>query len=73
MPRAAFGTPGPFVEALLLGNLAVRLGKNASSGMPKTMRSPNCPEADNYITKFYRVGLHDLVVVTFLESIPKNC
>jgi hypothetical protein len=22
----------------------------------KTLRSPNCPEADNYVTKFYRTG-----------------
>ncbi|MBN2133520.1 MAG: Gfo/Idh/MocA family oxidoreductase [Sedimentisphaerales bacterium] len=54
---AGFWYSGPFTEALLVGNLAVRLRKRVEWDA-KTMRSPNCPEADNYITKFYRAGFH---------------
>ena len=57
--KSGFWYAGPFTEALLVGNLAVRLGKRVEWDS-KTMRSPNCPEADNYITKFYRAGF-DLV------------
>ena len=53
--KSGFWYAGPFTEALLVGNLAVRLQKRVEWDS-KTMRSPNCPEADNYITKFYRVG-----------------
>jgi len=57
--KSGFWYAGPFVEALLVGNLAVRLQKRVEWDAAK-MRSPNCPEADNYITKFYRNGF-DLV------------
>ncbi len=53
--KSGFWYAGPFTEALLVGNLAVRLQKRVEWDA-KTMRSPNCPEADNYITKFYRAG-----------------
>jgi len=53
--KSGFWYAGPFVEALLVGNLAVRLQRRVEWDA-KTMRSPNCPEADNYITKFYRAG-----------------
>jgi len=53
--KSGFWYAGPFTEALLVGNLAVRLGRRVEWDT-KTMRSPNCPEADNYITKFYRAG-----------------
>ncbi len=53
--KSGFWYAGPFVEALLVGNLAVRLQKRVEWDCQK-MRSPNCPEADNYITKFYRAG-----------------
>ena len=53
--RSGFWYAGPFVEALLVGNLAVRLGKRVEWDA-KTLRSPNCPEADNLISKFYRAG-----------------
>jgi hypothetical protein len=52
---SGFWYAGPFTEALLVGNLAVRLQQRVEWDS-KAMRSPNCPEADNYITKFYRVG-----------------
>ncbi len=53
--KSGFWYAGPFTEALLVGNLAVRLQRRVEWDA-KTMRSPNCPEADNYITEFYRVG-----------------
>ena len=53
--KSGFWYAGPFVEALLVGNLAVRLQKRVEWDS-RTMRSPNCPEADNYVTKFYRAG-----------------
>jgi len=52
---ADFAYSGPFTESLLVGNLAVRLQKRVEWDC-ETMRSPNCPEADNYVTKFYRYG-----------------
>lgn len=53
--KSGFWYAGPFTESLLVGNLAVRLQKRVEWDAA-TMRSPNCPEADNYITKFYRAG-----------------
>ncbi len=53
--KSGFWYAGPFTEALLVGNLAVRLGKRVEWDA-KTLRSPNCPEADNLISKFYRAG-----------------
>ena len=53
--KSGFWYAGPFTEALLVGNLAVRLGSRVE-WESEAMRSPNCPEADNYITKFYRAG-----------------
>ena len=57
-PKGALGGfaySGPFTEALLVGNLAVRLGRKIEWDAKK-MRATNALEADNYITKFYRVG-----------------
>jgi predicted dehydrogenase len=42
--KSGFWYAGPFTEAKRV------------EWDSKTMRSPNCPEADNYVTKFYRVG-----------------
>ncbi len=50
---ANFAYSGPFTESLLAGNLAVRLGRRIEWDA-KNMRATNAPEADNYITKFYR-------------------
>jgi predicted dehydrogenase len=55
--KSGFWYAGPFVEALHVGNLAVRLQRRVEWDSA-TMRSPNCPEADNYITKFYRNGFN---------------
>jgi hypothetical protein len=53
--KAGFSYSGSFTEALLVGNLAVRLGKRIEWDAEE-MRATNAPEADNYITKFYRAG-----------------
>jgi predicted dehydrogenase len=53
--KAGFWYSGPFTEALLVGNLAVRLGKRIEWDS-KSLRATNAPEADNLISKFYRAG-----------------
>ncbi len=55
MAKSGFWYAGPFTESLLVGNLAVRLGKKVEWDA-KSLRSPNCPEADDYINKEYRAG-----------------
>lgn len=55
MAKSGFWYAGPFTESLLVGNLAVRLGKKVEWDA-KALRSPNCPEADKYINKEYRAG-----------------
>ena len=52
---AGFEYSGPFTEALLVGNLAVRLGKKIEWDT-KNMKALNAPEADKYINKEYRKG-----------------
>lgn len=52
---AGFEYSGPFTEALLVGNLAVRLGKRIEWDS-KNMRATNAPEANRYINKKYRRG-----------------
>jgi predicted dehydrogenase len=52
---AGFEYSGPFTEALLVGNLAVRLGKKIEWDS-KNMKATNAPEADKYINKEYRKG-----------------
>ncbi len=53
--RAGFAYSGPFTEALLVGNLALRLQKRIEWDAA-SMRSPNTPEADHLIRKVYRDG-----------------
>jgi hypothetical protein len=55
LAKSGFWYAGPFTESLLVGNLAVRLGRKLQWD-PALLRSPDCPEADNYISKFYRAG-----------------
>ncbi len=50
-----FHYAGPMSEAILLGNVAVRLGKRLEYDGP-SMRIPNCPEAEEFLTKEYRAG-----------------
>jgi len=53
--KAGFAYSGPFTEALLVGNLALRLGKRIEWDAAN-MRAPNAPEADTLIRKRYREG-----------------
>jgi predicted dehydrogenase len=50
-----FDYAGPFSEMVLLGNLAVRCGKEFEWDGPN-MKAKNCPEADRYIRREYRSG-----------------
>lgn len=46
---------GPLAEAVLLGNVAVRAGKQIEWD-PVNLRAKNAPEADQYIRREYRKG-----------------
>jgi predicted dehydrogenase len=52
---AGFTYSGPFTESLLVGNLAVRLGKRIEWDA-KNLKATNAPEADILINKKYRAG-----------------
>lgn len=56
-PKAlsSFDYAGPFTEMVLLGNLAVRLGKTITWNSQR-MRADNAPEADALIRTEYRQG-----------------
>jgi hypothetical protein len=52
-----FEYAGPFTETVLLGNVAAHVGPGKPIEWDAgTMRSPNCPEANQYITRAYRTG-----------------
>jgi len=52
-----FAVSGPFSEIVLLGNLALRLGKKMKLEWDSAnMKCPNCPEADQLIHAKYRSG-----------------
>jgi hypothetical protein len=53
--KSGFAYSGPFTEALLVGNLATRLGKRIEWDAVN-MRARNAPEADAIISKRYRSG-----------------
>lgn len=53
--KAGFAYSGPFTEALLVGNLAVRLQKKIEWDSAR-LRAKNAPEADTLIRKNYRAG-----------------
>jgi predicted dehydrogenase len=53
--KAGFAYSGPFTEALLVGNLAVRLEKPVEWDS-ENLRATNAPEADALIRKRYRAG-----------------
>ena len=53
--KAGFAYSGPFTEALLVGNLAVRLQKRIEWDADK-MQAKNTPEAEALIRKKYRAG-----------------
>ena len=52
---ATFDYSGPFTEAVLLGNVALRCGGRMEWDA-QNMRVTNCPEANQYLTRHYRKG-----------------
>ncbi len=52
---SSFDYAGPFTEMVLLGNLAVRLGKTIQWDS-KNLKATNAPEADELIKTTYRAG-----------------
>jgi predicted dehydrogenase len=52
---ANFDYAGPFTEVVLLGNLALRVGKTIEWDA-KNMRVTNAPEANQYVKAVYRKG-----------------
>ncbi len=50
-----FDYSGALTEAVLLGNVAYRVGKRLEWDADK-LKATNCPEADKYISKEYRKG-----------------
>jgi hypothetical protein len=50
-----FAYAGPFTEAYLLGNIALRVGHRVEWD-PKAFRITNCREANQYVTREYRKG-----------------
>jgi hypothetical protein len=55
MAMAGFWYSGPFTEALLVGNLAVRLNKRVEWDSA-AMKATNAPEAEALVKKSYRKG-----------------
>ena len=53
--KAGFAYSGPYTEALLVGNLAVRLQKRIEWDSA-AMKATNAPDADPLIRKTYRNG-----------------
>ena len=53
--KAGFAYSGPYTEALLVGNLALRL-QTAIEWDSAAMKATNAPEADRLIHKKYRTG-----------------
>ena len=54
-PLSSFDYSGPFTEMVLLGTLAVRLGKKIEWDA-RAMKASNAPEADEFIRREYRQG-----------------
>ena len=50
-----FDYAGRLTEFVLLGNVALRVGKKIEWDARK-LRATNCPEADQYIRREYRKG-----------------
>ena len=50
-----FSHAGPFTEFVLLGNVAMRVGKKFEWDAAN-LKAKNCPEADQYIKREYRKG-----------------
>ena len=54
-PASSFDYGGPLTETVLLGNLALRVGRKIEWD-PVTMKAGNAPEADPFIRRAYRPG-----------------
>lgn len=54
-PKSNFGYAAPMSETILLGNIALRVGRRLEWDGP-AMTFKNCPEANEYLTKEYRQG-----------------
>jgi predicted dehydrogenase len=54
-PMSNFDHAGPFTEFVLLGNVAMRVGKKFEWDA-ENLKAKNCPEADQYIKREYRKG-----------------
>ena len=66
-PLSSFDYAGPFTEMVLLGNLAVRLGKKIEWDA-EALKATNAPEADELIRREYRKGW-DLPVPTVVSRV----
>jgi predicted dehydrogenase len=58
-PKSNFTYGGPLVEAMLLANVAVRLGQKVTWD-PKNLKCPGCPRADLLIKRPYRKSFWDV-------------
>ena len=54
-PGCHFGHAGPMAEALLLGNVALKVGRKIEWDAAK-LEVTNCPEANRFIRREYREG-----------------
>jgi predicted dehydrogenase len=54
-PKSNFDYSGPFSETVLLGNIALRVGRRLEWDGPN-LQFTNVPEANQYVTKEYREG-----------------
>ena len=54
-PGCHFGHAGPMAEALLLGNVALKVGRRIEWD-PVKFQVTNCPEANQYVRREYRKG-----------------
>lgn len=54
-PKSSFAYAGPFTEVVLLGNIALRMGRRLEWDA-EALRFTNLPEANQFVTKEYRAG-----------------
>lgn len=54
-PKTNFSYSSPMTEVILLGNIALRMGRRLEWDGP-AMTFKNCPEANQYLTREYREG-----------------
>lgn len=54
-PKSSFAYAGPFSETVLLGNVALRVGRRLEWDS-ENLRFTNCSQADQYVSKEYRSG-----------------